>query len=72
MRLINIGVFTLVLILAVAAYLKGANRHILGITEGMKTLASIIATTAFYTCFFVCLPENSGILQVLQMVGDDR
>lgn len=55
MRLINIGVFTLVLILAVAAYLKGANRHILGITEGMKTLASIIATTAFYTCFFCLL-----------------
>ena len=44
MRTLNIVVYAVALALAVAAYLKGENRHILGITEAIKTLLPVLPT----------------------------
>ena len=44
MRTLNIVVYAVALVLAVAAYLKGENRHILGITEAIKTLLPVLPT----------------------------
>ena len=44
MRILNIIVYAVVLVLAVAAYLKGDERHILGITEAIKTLLLVLPT----------------------------
>jgi hypothetical protein len=42
MRTLNVIVYALALVLVVAAYLKGEQRHILGITEASKTLLSVL------------------------------
>ena len=44
MRTLNIAVYAVVLVLAVAAYLEGEQRHILGITEASKTLLLVLPT----------------------------
>jgi hypothetical protein len=44
MRTLNIVVYAVALVLAVAAYLRGENRHILGITEAIKTLLPVLPT----------------------------
>jgi uncharacterized membrane protein YraQ (UPF0718 family) len=44
MRTLNIIVYAVVLVLAVAAYLKGDERHILGISEAIKTLLLVLPT----------------------------
>ena len=41
---LNIVVYAIALVLAVAAYLKGGQRHILGITEAIKTLLPVLPT----------------------------
>jgi len=43
-RTLNIAVYAVVLVLAVAAYLEGEQRHILGITEASKTLLLVLPT----------------------------
>ena len=44
MRTLNVVVFAIALVLALAAYLKGGQRHILGITEAIKTLLPVLPT----------------------------
>jgi uncharacterized membrane protein YraQ (UPF0718 family) len=44
MRTLNIIVYAIALVLAVAAYLKGGQRHILGATEALKTLLPVLPT----------------------------
>ncbi|HSE90791.1 MAG TPA: permease [Candidatus Binatia bacterium] len=44
MKTLNIIVYAVALVLAVAAYLKGEQRHILGITEASKTLLLVLPT----------------------------
>jgi uncharacterized membrane protein YraQ (UPF0718 family) len=44
MKTLNVIVYAIVLILALAAYLKGGQRHILGITEALKTLLPVLPT----------------------------
>ena len=44
MRTLNIVVYAVALVLAVAAFLRGENRHILGITEAIKTLLAVLPT----------------------------
>jgi uncharacterized membrane protein YraQ (UPF0718 family) len=44
MRTLNVIVYAVVLVLAVAAYFKGEQRHILGITEASKTLLLVLPT----------------------------
>jgi uncharacterized membrane protein YraQ (UPF0718 family) len=55
-------VYTVALVLAVVAYLKGENRHISGITEGTKTLLTVLPTLlgAFLIAGYVrvLLPES--------------
>ena len=62
MRTLNIVVYAVALVLAVAAYLKGENRHILGITEAIKTLLPVLPTLvgAFLIAGYVrvLLPES--------------
>jgi len=42
MRTLNLIVYAIALVLAVAAYLKGEQRHILGITEATKTFLLVL------------------------------
>ena len=62
MRTLNIIVYAIVLALAVAAYLKGEQRHILGITEASKTLLLVLPTLvgAFLIAGYVrvLMPED--------------
>jgi uncharacterized membrane protein YraQ (UPF0718 family) len=44
MKTLNIIVYAIALLLAVVAYLKGEERHILGITEAMKTFLVVFPT----------------------------
>ena len=44
MRTLNVIVYAVVLVLAVLAYLKGEERHTLGITEAIKTLLLVLPT----------------------------
>ena len=44
MTALNVVVYTVVLVLAAAAYLKGGERHILGVTEAIKTLLLVLPT----------------------------
>ena len=44
MRTINVIVYVVALVLAVAAYFKGGQRHILGITEASKILLPVLPT----------------------------
>src|SRR6266487_1614517 len=44
MTALNVVVYAVVLVLAVAAYLKGEQRHILGVTEAIKTLLLVLPT----------------------------
>jgi uncharacterized protein len=44
MRTLNVIVYAVVFVLAVAAYLKGGQRHILGISEAIKTLLPVLPT----------------------------
>ena len=44
MRTLNVIVYAVALVLAVAAYFKGEQRHILGITEASKTLLLVLPT----------------------------
>ncbi len=62
MRTLNIIVYAIALALAVAAYLKGEQRHILGITEASKTLLLVLPTLvgAFLIAGYVrvLMPED--------------
>ena len=62
MRTLNIIVYAIALGLAVAAYLKGEQRHILGITEASKTLLLVLPTLvgAFLIAGYVrvLMPED--------------
>ncbi len=58
MKIINIFIITLTLALALTAYLQGGNRHIAGLTVGMKMLLSVLP--ALLCAFFI-----SGYIQVL-------
>ena len=62
MKTLNIIVYGIVLVLAVAAYLKGEQRHILGITEASKTLLLVLPTLvgAFLIAGYVrvLMPED--------------
>jgi uncharacterized protein len=44
MRTLNVIVYAVALVLAVVAYFKGEQRHILGITEASKTLLLVLPT----------------------------
>ena len=44
MKTLNVIVYALALVLAVAAYFKGDQRHILGITEASKTFLLVLPT----------------------------
>ena len=44
MRALNVVVYTIALVLGAAAYLKGGQRHILGVTEAIKTLLLVLPT----------------------------
>jgi uncharacterized protein len=44
MMALNAAVYVVALVLAVAAYLKGGERHILGVTEAIKTLLPVLPT----------------------------
>ena len=44
MTALNIVVYAVALVLAVAAYLKGGERHILGMTEAIRTLLLVLPT----------------------------
>jgi uncharacterized membrane protein YraQ (UPF0718 family) len=71
MRTLNIIVYAIVFVLAVVAYLKGEQRHILGITEASKTLLNVVPTLigAFLIAGYVrvLLPENV----VREWLGDE-
>ena len=62
MRTLNVVVYAVALVLAVTAYIKGEQRHILGITEASKTLLLVLPTLigAFLIAGYVrvLLPEN--------------
>jgi uncharacterized protein len=62
MRTLNVIVYAIALVLAVAAYFKGEQRHILGITEASKTLLLVLPTLigAFLIAGYVrvLLPED--------------
>ena len=62
MRTLNIIVYALALVLAVTAYFKGEQRHILGITEASKTLLLVLPTLigAFLIASYVrvLVPED--------------
>ena len=64
MRTLNIIVYAIALILAAAAYLKGEQRHVLGITEAGKTLLHVLPTFigAFLIAGYmrVLLPEETA------------
>jgi hypothetical protein len=44
MTALNVVVYAVALVLGVAAYLKGGERHILGVTEAIKTLLLVLPT----------------------------
>jgi len=44
MKTLNVVVYGIALALALVAYLKGGERHILGITEAVKTLVLVLPT----------------------------
>jgi uncharacterized membrane protein YraQ (UPF0718 family) len=44
MTALNVVVYAVALVLAAAAYLKGGERHILGVTEAIKTLLLVLPT----------------------------
>jgi uncharacterized protein len=44
MGTLNVVVYAVALALAVAAYLRGENRHVLGISEAIKTLLAVLPT----------------------------
>jgi uncharacterized membrane protein YraQ (UPF0718 family) len=71
MRTLNVIVYAIVFVLAVVAYLKGEQRHILGITEASKTLLNVVPTLigAFLIAGYVrvLLPENV----VREWLGDE-
>jgi uncharacterized membrane protein YraQ (UPF0718 family) len=71
MRTLNIIVYAIVFVLAVVAYLKGEQRHILGITEASRTLLHVVPTLigAFLIAGYVrvLLPENV----VREWLGDE-
>jgi uncharacterized membrane protein YraQ (UPF0718 family) len=60
MRTLNVVVYAIALVLAVAAYLRGENRHILGITEAIKTLLAVLPTLIGALAGYVriLLPEH--------------
>ncbi len=58
MKIINVVLFTLALALALIAYLQGENRHILGFSQGSKTLLKILPAV-------VCASLIAGYIQVL-------
>ncbi len=58
MKAMNIMLVTIVLLLALGAYLQGDGRHISGMSKGIKTLFAIIPA-------FVCATLIAGYIQVL-------
>src|SRR5262245_65904360 len=44
MTALNVVVYAVALVLAVAAYLKGGERHILGVIEAIKTILLVLPT----------------------------
>ena len=58
MKVINIFIISVTLALAVTAYLQGGNRHIAGLTEGIKMLLSVLPA-------LLCAFLISGYIQVL-------
>lgn len=62
MTALNVVVYAVALVLAVAAYIKGGERHILGVTEAIKTLLLVLPTLigAFLIAGYVrvLMPED--------------
>jgi len=71
MRTLNLIVYAIALVLAVAAYLKGEQRHILGITEATKTfllvLPALIGAFLIAGYIRVLVPEDV----VREWVGEE-
>lgn len=62
MRVLNIAVYVTVAVLAVSAYLQGGNRHVLGVSEGVKmllvTLPTLVGALLIAGYIRVLLPES--------------
>src|SRR5262247_3465207 len=62
MTALNVVVYAVALVLAVAAYLKGGERHIAGVIEAIKTILLVLPTLigAFLIagCVRVLVPED--------------
>src|SRR5262249_1980788 len=62
MTALNVVVYAFALVLAVAAYLKGEERHILGVIEAIKTILLVLPTLigAFLIAGYmrVLMPED--------------
>jgi uncharacterized protein len=65
MRTLNVIVYAVALILAVAAYFKGEQRHILGVTEASKTLLLVLPTLigAFLIAGYVRVLVPEGLVR---------
>lgn len=71
MGTLNVVVYAIALVLALVAYLKGGQRHILGITEAIRTLLPVLPTLigAYLIAGYVrvLLPEDL----VRQWLGEE-
>jgi uncharacterized membrane protein YraQ (UPF0718 family) len=71
MRTLNVIVYAIALVLAVAAYLKGEQRHILGITEASKTFLLVLPTLigAFLIAGYIRVLVPEGVVR--EWVGEE-
>ena len=71
MRTLNVIVYAIALVLAVAAYLKGEQRHILGITEASKTFLLVLPTLigAFLIAGYIRVLVPEGVVQ--KWIGEE-
>src|SRR5262249_60943167 len=72
MTALNVVVYAVALVLAVAAYLKGGERHILGVIEAIKTiwlvLPNLIGAFLIAGYIWVLMPEDV----VREWLGEER
>jgi uncharacterized protein len=68
---LNVIVYAIALVLAVAAYLKGEQRHILGITEASKTFLLVLPTLigAFLIAGYIRVLVPEGVVQ--KWIGEE-
>jgi uncharacterized protein len=71
MRTLNVIVYAIALVLAVVAYLKGEQRHILGITEASKTFLLVLPTLigAFLIAGYIRVLVPEGVVQ--KWIGEE-